>query len=327
MDSSKKSNLQVAHLSAAPGERSEGYVEVGERQDHQPFRIPISIINGVEEGPVAYLQAVSDGDELNGVAVMHRILRQLNPETLRGAVIAVPLVNLLAFHAGRSASPADGKKMNRCFPGKKNGTSSERIAHFLFHEAVLQASFCIDLHQGGVNPMIDECRVRVNKSDRAGRESFEMGRVFGIGYIFHKKGPDGQLARAAPARGIPTIDPELGGTRGWSSLSIRKGTQGVRNVLCHYGLIEGEARIPEQQIVSRKLQTVLSNRGGFMAFLQPLGALLEKGDLLAEIRDPFGHVVEHIAAPVKGVFWSHPPYPMVCSGQRVATIGTQITSI
>lgn len=327
MKASGNKALRVAHLNAAPGERVDGYVELGERQDHQPFRIPISLVNGTREGPVAYLQAASDGDELNGVAVMHHILKTLRPDRLRGAVIAVPLVNVLAFQAGRSASPVDGKKMNRCFPGKKTGSSSERIAHFLFHEAVLQANFCVDLHQGGVNPMIDECRVRVNKNDRAGRESFEMGRVFGIGFIFHKRGPDGQLARAAPARGIPTIDPELGGTRGWAAASIRKGVLGVQNLLRHYGLIEGKPRIPKQQIVSRKLQTVLSNRGGFVAYRKPLGARLKKGDPLAEIRDPFGHIVENVLSPADGVFWAHPPYPMVCTGQKIATLGTDIAYI
>lgn len=324
MPGSESTALRVAHISTEPGERAEGYVELGERQDHQPLRLPVCVINGAEDGPVAYLQAASDGDELNGVAVMHRILQDLSPGTLRGAVIAVPLVNVPAFHAGRSANPVDGKKMNRCFPGSKTGTSSERIAHFLFNEAVLQADFCIDLHQGGVSPMIDECRVRVNKSDRAGRASFELGRVFGIGYIFHKKGPDGQLARAAPAHGIPTIDPELGGTRGWARDSIRKGVQGVKNVLCYYDMIEGEPIIPERQVVTRKHRTVLCNRGGFLAFRQSLGALVQKGDVLAEIRDPFGHVVEEVKAPVDGVLWSHPPYPMVSTGQRIATIGAQV---
>lgn len=319
-----ETTIAVASLAAAPGRRTTGYVEVGERQDHQPWRIPVSIINGTRPGPVAYLQAASDGDELNGVAVMHRILHELDPATLAGAVIAVPLVNVPAFMAGRSFSPVDGKKMNRCFPGRRDGTLSERIAHFLFHEAVLQADFCIDLHQGGVNPMVDECRVRVNKSDRAGRESFEMGRLFGIGFIFHKRGPDGQLARAAPARGIPTIDPELGGTRGWCATSIDKGVRGVRNIFCHYGLLSGKPELPARQVVCREHRTLLSDRGGFLAMLRPLGALLERGEALAEIRDPFGRVVETVTAPAAGVLWSHPPYPMVASGQRVATLGTRL---
>lgn len=325
MAGQKTKKIEVARVSARPGESARGYVDLGEHKDHQPVRIPVCIVNGAEDGPVAYLQAASDGDELNGVAVIQRILESLRPDALRGAVIAVPIVNVHAFLAGQSFSPIDGKKMNRCFPGSRTGTSSERIAHFLFHEAVLQAGFCIDLHQNGVNPMVDECRVRVNRNDRAGAESFEMGRLFGTGFIFHKRGPDGQLARSAPARGIPTIDPELGGTRGWSEASIRKGVQGVRNILCHYRLIEGDPVVPAKQVVARELRDVLGNRGGFVAFAKPLGAQLERGETIAEIRDPFGATLERVAAPAAGVFWSRPPYPMVASGQRVAVLGTRIS--
>jgi len=324
MSRRKNETIAVARIKAAPGEIAQGYAEVGEMSDSQPLRIPIRIVNGTKPGPIVYIQAASDGDELNGVAVVHRVLRTVRPEKLRGALIVVPLVNVHAFHAHQTHSPIDGKKMNRCFPGKKKGTASERVAHFLFHNAVVQADYCIDLHQGGVNPMIDECRVRVNKSQRAGKESFELGRVFGIGYIFHQKGPQGQLARAAPDKGIPTIDPELGGTRGWDPRSINKGVRGVMNVLKHYGLLDGKPDIPKKQIVVRKLKTVYSGRGGFIGFRKPLYSLVKKGDIIAEIRDPFGDVLEEIAAPVNGVFWSHLPYPMVATGQRVGSIGTPI---
>lgn len=317
--------LRVADITAEPGARAQGYATVGEMQDHQPLRLPVTLINGERPGPVLYLQAASDGNELNGVAVIHRILKRLRPRMLRGAVIAVPLVNVPAFHARSASSPVDGKKMNRCFPGKKDGTSSERIAHFLFRQAVLQADYCIDLHQGGVEPMIDECRVRLEKRERAGRESLELGRVFGIGYIFHKKGPKGQLARAAPAKGIPTIDPELGGCRGWDERSIRKGVRGVLNVLHHYGFLAGRAAIPKRQVVVREHRAVYSTRGGFLAHRKTLYDIVKEGDVIAAVCDPFGNVVEKVQAPVSGVLWSQPAYPMAASGQRVATIGTPVS--
>lgn len=325
MTKQKDRVIKIAEISAMPGERAQGYVNIGDMQDHQPLRIPIGIVNGAKPGAVVYIQAASDGNELNGVAVIHRVLRMLNPAKLRGAVIFVPLVNVHAFYAHRESSPIDGKKMNRCFPGNRKGSSSERVAHFLFDNAVLLADCCIDLHQGGVNPMINECRVRVNKSDRAGTASFELARVFGIGYIFHKKGPKGQLARAAPAKGIPTIDPELGGTRGWDEKSIRNGVRGVMNILKHHGCIDGKPDIPKRQVVVRKLKHVYSTRGGFLKIRKPLYSILKRGDLIAEILDPFGITVERITSPVDGVFWGHPPYPMAASGQSVAMIGTPIT--
>jgi len=90
--------------------------------------------------------------------------------------------------------------MNRCFPGKKNGTSSERVAYKLLHEAIIKSQYCIDLHQGGVCPMIDSLNVRVDRRHKLYKKCMELARIFGIGYILDQKGPKGQLAQTAPDR-------------------------------------------------------------------------------------------------------------------------------
>src|SRR5262249_2245394 len=162
--------------------------------------------HGTRPGKVLYLQAVSDGDELNGLAVVREILRQVRAEQLSGAILAVPGLNLPAFYAPQAVSPLAGPKMNRCVPGSATRTASERIAHAVFEAAVSKADLCLDLHQGGVKPMIDEVRVRVARDHALHAACLELARVFGVGYILDQEGPSGQLARAAPDRGIPTID-------------------------------------------------------------------------------------------------------------------------
>ena len=316
--------LQVEHLRAEPGSRCDGYLPVGDGLDGSPCRLPVSLVNGAAPGPTLYLQAASDGDELNGIAVVRRVLAGLDPAMLKGRVIAVPIVNVHAFGAMQAFSPVDGKKMNRCFPGRKDGTSSERVAYRLFHQAVLQADYCVDLHQGSVRPMIDEVRVRVDRGKRIHKACLEMARAFGIGYILDSRGPDGQLARAAPDRGIPTIDPELGGCHGWDEGSIRKGVTGVQNLLRQYGMISGEPEVPERQVVVDGFFTVLSNRGGFLEFRAALYDRLRKGDPVADVTDPFGTVLETLAAPEESIFWSRCLRPMVASGQFVATLGRNI---
>jgi len=296
-------------------------------QDGTPIHLPLALINGQSDGPILYLQAASDGNELNGIAVIQKILRKIQPNQLCGGIIAVPLVNFHAFHAKQTQSPADCKKMNRCFPGKKDGTSSERVAHNLFHKAVKLAKYCIDIHQGGVNPMIDEIRVRVGKDDSMHDACIELARIFGLGYILDQKGPKGQLARAAPAEGIPTIDPELGGCHGWDAGSIEKGVRGVENVLKYYGFIEGEPIIPEQHIVVKSFTTIVSNRGGFVKYLANLYDSIEKEQPIAEIFDVFGNTVDVVKAPKAGIFWSQHLYPMVASGQAVGSLGVDVEYI
>ena len=320
----QEKDLKVETIIAKPGQKAQGYLIVGEMQDGNPIRIPVAIINGTEGGPVLYIQSASDGNELNGIAVIQEILRKIEPSQLRGGIIAVPLVNYHAFHAKQTSSPVDGKKMNRCFPGKADGSSSERIAYKLFNQAVKQANYCIDLHQGGVNPMIDEVRVRVGKEDSQHDACLELARVFGIGYILDQKGPDGQLARATPAEGIPTIDPELGGCHGWDSRSIAKGILGVENILKNYGFIKGEPVISKQQIVVDSFTKIMNNRGGFIRYLAQLYDNIEADQPIAEILDVFGDPVEIIKSPKPGVFWSKNLYPMVASGESIGTIGVNL---
>ena len=322
-----KTDLKVENVVARPGAVEYGFLEAGEMQDGMSAKLPVAIINGIADGPILYIQSASDGNELNGIAVVHHLLDTISPDELRGGIIVIPIVNTFAFHFRQAYSIADGRKMNRCFPGRKNGTSSERIAYRLFREAVIQAQYCIDLHQGGVEPMVDSLNVRINRRHRLHKRSMELARVFGIGYILDQKGPKGQLAQAAPDKGIPTIDPELGGCHGWDETSIQKGIKGVQNVLKYYGFLDGEPEIPEEQIVVKKFQSIHSNRGGFIKYRAKIYDLLEYRDPIADICDAFGRVVQTITAPKKGVLWATNLYPMTHSDSRIATLGIDLSHI
>ena len=319
-----QSKLVVGQLVAEPGTRIEGHLRVGSMPDGTAVRLPVVLINGRYPGKKLYIQAISDGDELNGIAVIHKVLSMLAPDQVSGKIIVVPLVNFHAFHAKQALNPVDNRKMNRCFPGRRDGTSSERIAYHLFRRAIQKADYCLDLHQGGVHPMIDEVRVRVAEKHVLHDACLELARVFGIGYILNQKGPEGQLAQAAPEIGIPTIDPELGGTHGWDSESIEKGVRGVLNVLQYYKFIVGTPQIPERQIVVKQFVPVLSNEGGFIYYKADLYEHLAMYQPIADICDVFGNVRESVRSPAEGIFWAKPVYPMVASGEVIGKIGTPV---
>ena len=325
MNNTNSHKLVVGSVVAEPGTQVEGHLSVGMLPDGTQIRIPIVLINGIHPGKTLYIQAISDGNELNGIAVIHEILSKIVPEKLSGRLIAVPIVNVHAFHAKQAYSPVDNVKMNRCFPGRSDGTSSERIAYQLFEKAIRNADYCIDLHQGGVQPMIDEVRVRVGTKHKCHSACLALAQIFGIGYILDQKGPKGQLAQAAPDIGIPTIDPELGGTYGWDVNSIKKGVRGVLNILKQYQFIEGVPDIPDQQTVVNKFVPIISNKGGFIYYKANLSERLEARQPIAEIRDVFGHVTEVVRSPEEGIFWSHPIYPMVASGGVIGKIGTPVS--
>ena len=308
--------------SAAPGEADTGRLEVGETRDGSPVGLPVAVINGARPGKTLYVQAASDGDELNGVGVVSRVVPQLDPAEISGTILVVGIVNYHAFQVADHRNPIDDTKMNRTYPGNENGTSSERIAHATF-EAATRADLILDLHQGSTSRMIDEARVRCGKRHRLHDECLKLAKVFGCGYVLDRKGPDGQLARAAPDEGIPTIDPELGGAVGWDEASIRKGVDGVFNVLRYYGFLEGDVTV-RTQVRASGFNQYGSPVGGLVRFQKELGDRVQAGDTIFEVTTVFGESKATVTADNDGILWRTRRLPQVATGEYVCSVGTDV---
>ena len=308
--------------SAAPGEIDTGRLEVGETRDGTTVGLPCAVINGAADGETLYLQAASDGDELNGVGVVNRVVPQVDPGELSGTILVVGVVNYHAFQVAEHRNPIDDTKMNRAYPGDENGTSSERIAAATF-DAATRADLILDLHQGSTSRMIDEVRVRCGRRHRMHGECLELAKTFGCGYVLDQKGPEGQLARAGPDEGIPTIDPELGGCVGWDEESIRAGAEGVFNVLREYDFLDGDATA-SRQTRAKGFDQYGSPSGGLVRFEADLGDRVSAGDLLFEVTDVFGELKARVTANNDGVFWRTRRLPQVATGEYVCSVGTNV---
>jgi len=297
-----------------------GRLSVGEARDGSEVGLPVAVINGERDGKTLYVQAVSDGDELNGVGVIQRLVPQLDPKSLTGELLLVGIVNHYGFRVAEHRNPIDDTKLNRAYPGDEDGTASERIAAATF-EAASRADLVLDLHQGSTSCMIDETRVRCGSRHRLHRDCLELAKTFGCGYILDQKGPDGQLARAAPDEGIPTIDPELGGSVGWDEASIRRGVKGVFNVLYRYGFLDGDVDT-RPQTRATGFEQYGSPAGGLVSYAADLGDEIQHGDTLFEVTDAFGSVKARVTADSDGVFWRHRRLPQVATGEYVCSLGT-----
>lgn len=307
---------------AAPGEIDTGRLSVGEARDGSEVGLPVAAINGARDGKTLYIQAVSDGDELNGLGVLQRLVPQLDPADIAGEIRIVGIVNHYGFQVAEHRNPIDDTKLNRTYPGDASGTSSERIAAATF-EAASDADLILDLHQGSTSRMLNETRVRCGSRHRLHRDCLELAKVFDCGYILDQKGPDGQLARAAPDEGIPTIDPELGGAVGWDDESIQKGVKGIFNVLHHYGFLDGNVE-SRPQTRATGFKQYGSPAGGLTKFAVDLGDEVSRGDTLFEVTDPFGSVKAEVTADSNGIFWRRRRLPQVATGEYVCSVGTDI---
>ncbi|MFC7235121.1 succinylglutamate desuccinylase/aspartoacylase family protein [Halosegnis marinus] len=309
---------------AAPGEKAVGRLPVGEARDGSEVSLPVCVVNGEADGKTLYVQAVSDGDELNGLGVVRRVVPRLDPADLAGEVVVVGIVNWYGFQVAEHRNPIDDTKLNRAYPGDDNGTASERIAHATF-SAAADADLALDLHQGSTSRMINETRVRCGRRHRLHRECLELAKTFDCGYVLDQKGPDGQLARAAPDEGVPTIDPELGGAVGFDEESVRLGVRGTMNVLTEYGFLPGEVESNEQ-VRAGGFDQYGSPAGGLVDFAADLKEEVSRGDTLFEVTDAFGTVKDTVTADGDGVFWRSRRLPQVATGEYVCSVATDIDS-
>jgi len=316
--------ISLGTASAAPGELDIGRLSVGETRSGTSVDLPVAVINGADPGKRLYMQAVSDGDELNGLGVIRRVVPQLDPAELSGSILVVGIVNYFGFQVAEHRNPVDDRKLNRTFPGDETGSSSERITAAVF-EAARTADLILDLHQGSTSRMIDEVRVRCGRRHSMHSECLRLAKVFDCGYVLDQKGPDGQLARVGPDEGIPTIDPELGGAVGFSESSIQRGVDGVFNVLREYGFLDGPTDL-NRQIRAKRFDQYGSPVGGIVDYHVELGTRVSTGQTLFTVTDAFGQTKASISADNNGIFWRSRRLPQVASGEYVCSVGTNVDS-
>ena len=114
----------------------------------QTALIPIvSIRNG--PGPTLLVLGGTHGDEVDGPVVAMKLARELQPADIRGNVIIVPALNYGAVEACQRGAPSDGRDLNRCFPGKPDGSFAEVVAHYVDSVLLPRSQVVIDLHSGG----------------------------------------------------------------------------------------------------------------------------------------------------------------------------------
>jgi predicted deacylase len=312
----------VGSADASPGTTDTGRLEVGETRDGSPVGLPVAVVEGANDGSTLYIQAASDGDELNGVGVVQRVVPRIDPTELSGTVVVVGIVNYHAFQVAEHRNPIDDTKMNRAYPGDENGTSSERIAAATY-DLARTADLVLDLHQGSTSRMIDEVRVRCGRRHRLHSDCLDLAKTFGCGYVLDQKGPDGQLARVAPSDGVPAIDPELGGAVGWDEGSIAAGVEGVFNVLRGYDFLDGDQE-PAPQTRATAFDQYGSPVGGLVRYHCDLGDRVTAGETLFEVTDTFGGLKARITADNDGLFWRSRRLPQVATGEYVCSVGKNV---
>lgn len=251
--------------------------------------IPITVIrNG--QGPTALLTGANHGDEYEGAIALAKLANTLRAEEVSGCVIIVPFMNYPAFRAGTRTSPIDRGNLNRTFPGKPDGTVTEKIADYVQRHLLPRADFVLDIHSGGRTlDFLPFAAIHVldDKAQQA-RCSAAMA-AFNAPYSMTLLELDavGMFDTAAEAAGKVFVSTELGGGGSATARSVAVADRGVRQFLIHCGICRGE--LEQRPTVRLDMPDgdcyVTSLHDGLLEMCRDLGDTVKKGELIARVHD------------------------------------------
>lgn len=307
---------RFAGRAVAPGEAVQVELKISERATHQPLRIPVTVVRGLEQGPTICVTSAIHGDEINGVAIVRRLLDGIEKTLQRGTLIAVPIVNRFGFDAADRYLP-DRRDLNRHFPGDRRGNMAARVADQIFRKIVLKADYAIDLHtaaEGNTNL----CHIRGDATDVAVKR---LMRAFGTPIMVHGEGPKGSLRRAATEAKVPSILFEAGEPGRFQRHVVEVGHLGLIRMMRSLGMLDGQSSRPAFQTMVRYTTWVRSDHGGLLDLDVEPGDLVQRGEGIGTIYDPLGRHVDQVEATASGVVLGTCTSPLAYPGMALVHIG------
>lgn len=282
--------------------------------DHTPITLTAEVVHGPRPGPVLLINGAIHGDEVNGVEVIRRILRQPALRRLAGTLIAVPVVNVYGFLTNTRYLP-DRRDLNRSFPGSATGSLASRLAHQFFNEIVKRADFGIDLHTGAVH-RDNFPQVRGDLSNPSVRE---MAMAFGVPVVLNAALLKGSLRKAAIEAATPYLVYEAGEALRFDEMSIRVGLRGILRVMAHLGMIRRRARyeVKTEPLIARRSRWIRAPEGGIFRAGIRLGERVGEGGVLGTIADPFGENEFPVTCTWNGVLIGRTNLPNVNQGDAL----------
>ncbi|MEM6801022.1 MAG: M14 family metallopeptidase [Bacteroidota bacterium] len=296
--------------------------------------IPITIFHGKEKGPVLGITAGVHGYEYPPILASQKLIHEIDPLQLKGTVILVQISNLAGF-LGRSpyTNPLDGKNLNRSFPGAPNGTSTDRIAHFISEEVIAKCDYFLDMH-GGDAPedlMPYSAYYQNDNSPEISKKGKEMAMHMGFDHIvvfkttgkdyMKENSPSTYCSAQAFKIGIPSVDLECGKLGQSGESLVPQIVNAVKNLLQYLEMTEGKHELPASFAMIEDRSYLSSSHDGFFYPLKESGDYVKKGMKLGYITDFFNETVEEIYADKEGVILFMIGTPPIKAKETIAVIG------
>jgi len=280
--------------------------------------VPVIVLRAADPHPVVGLTAAIHGNELNGIRVIHQLLRNLGKvELRRGTLVAVPIVNIPGY-LRQQREFEDGVDLNRIMPGKPNGTESQLYARRFVDRVLSRFEYLIDLHtasEGRVNTLY----VRADMKDEA---TARLARLLAPQIIVHSQGHDGTLRGAAEDLGIRAVTVEVGDPQRFQQGMVREARLGLQEVLEYLKMLPDISNPVDRDVVEcSRSYWMYTDRGGMLSVKVRLGDVVEKGQIIAELHNVWGDVVRKYIAPEDGIIVGKATNPAARAGSRIIHLG------
>ena len=261
------------------------------------------------------------GNEMQQMYICSQLVRALKELEANGCISAgksimvIPVVNALGMNVSRRFFGVENMDINRMFPGKEDGDTTDRIAFQIF-EKIKGYTYGIQLTSFY---MTGEFVPHVRMME-TGYQNTSLANLFGLPYVVVRKPTpidtktlnynwqnEMTAAFSVYTNKNDTIDEK----------SARQAVAAVLRFLTRMGIIryESHSGYISHVIMEEDLTDVHVKNGGIFKGLVSPGEDVRYGYLLAEIIDPYeGYVKETITAPTDGiVFFAHTE-PLISQG-------------
>ena len=320
--------LSVGTASAERGQKAYGFIEVPAAAD-PATSIPVTVVHGAKPGPVLAIVAGSHGTEYASIIAVLKLIGVLDPAQLSGSVILVPLVNRASFDQKVvHVNPVDAKSMNRFYPGRMEGSQTERASFLMTKQVVEPADHLIDLHGGDLDESLRPYSYWTKTgNENQDRISREIVLAFGLDTIIisadRPKDPAASryLENTASTRGKPSITAEAGHAGTVEPEDVEALVRGCLSVMRHLKMLPGAPTPVASPVWISSIKGVTSEQAGVFYPLVKRGSYVAKGTPLGYVTDFFGRTVFEAQAPEAGVVLYLCAVPSMKKGDTIANVG------
>ncbi|PSQ18128.1 deacylase [Halobacteriales archaeon QS_8_69_26] len=322
---------EIGTASAAAGELARGHLDVTELPTGIPERLPVVVAEGAAEGPEVWITAAIHGDEATGLAAAQDVIAGLDPESLRGTVVCLPVLNPAGLRRSSRTSYYGEEDPNRGFPDPEGDrfeppSVQELIDERLYDLFADRADVLLDLHTAGVGsvPFVIRDRVlygELREEDEAEDLADELDRLVtatGLPAVVEYEAEEytgkslqrSTAGAALNAAGIPAVTLELGSHSVVEEPGRRAGVAACFGALAEFDVVDGipagvdadESDVPDAPVDFRVRRNVgpRTDEAGIVRHRVEAGDQFEEGEVVADVVTPDGRGVTEVTAEHDG---------------------------